>query len=401
MAPLSSGLFPAAAPDPSVAAVSGYGNVWVRDNVHVAHNLIETGEVAAGCKAVAALARFYHRYRHRFLAILERRADPSDTNQRPHIRFDGTRLEELPERWSHAQNDALGYFLWILCRLLRAGQLEPTAERLSLVPLFVTYFEALPYWLDADSGHWEEQRKVEASSIGAALAALGEVQRLAEERAELGLWEALGPARLADLIREGRGALDATLPWETRPSATDPGRRYDAALLFLVEPLSVVREAQARGIVADVREHLLGEHGIRRYLGDSYWAPDYRHHLAPEERTVEVSGGRARRDALARPGLEAQWCIFDPVLSSYFGRRYRSSGDPADLDQQVWHLNRCLAQLTGAKDPAGPLCCPEAYFLEDGYWIPNDHTPLLWTQANLRMAFRSLTRSLERIPEHD
>jgi hypothetical protein len=401
MAPLPSGLFPAAAPDPSVAAVSGYGNVWVRDNVHVAHALIETGEVAAGCKAVAALVRFYDRYRHRFLAILEGRADPGDANQRPHIRFDGTRLEELPERWSHAQNDALGYFLWILCRLLRSGQLEQTVERLSLIPLFVAYFEALPYWLDADSGHWEEQRKVEASSIGVVLAALTEVQALAEERAELSLARTIEATRLAELIREGRVALDATLLWETRPNARHPGRRFDAALLFLVEPLGVVSEAQALGIVADVREHLLGEHGIRRYLGDSYWAPDYRRHIAPEERTVEVSGGRARRDALAQPGLEAQWCIFDPVLSSYFGRRYRSSGDLADLDQQIWHFNRSLAQLTGAEDPAGALRCPEAYFLEDGCWVPNDHTPLLWTQANLRLAFRSLSRSLERLPQND
>jgi hypothetical protein len=39
-------------------------------------------------------------------------------------------------------------------------------------------------------------------------------------------------------------------------------------------------------------------------------------------------------------------------------RRYLSTGDPADLDRQVHHLNRSLGQLTGRNCPQGELLCP-------------------------------------------
>ncbi|RLS37264.1 MAG: phosphorylase kinase, partial [Planctomycetota bacterium] len=38
--------------------------------------------------------------------------------------------------------------------------------------------------------------------------------------------------------------------------------------------------------------------------------------------------------------------------------------------------------------------CPESYFCEKGQWIPNDITPLLWTQGNLWQALALLERNL-------
>lgn len=41
-------------------------------------------------------------------------SSPLDAANRPHVRFDGRTLSEIgDERWAHAQNDALGYFLWL------------------------------------------------------------------------------------------------------------------------------------------------------------------------------------------------------------------------------------------------------------------------------------------------
>jgi phosphorylase kinase alpha/beta subunit len=58
-----------------------------------------------------------------------------------------------------------------------------------------------------------------------------------------------------------------------------------------------------------------------------------------------------------------------------------------DLQMQIFHFNRSLGQLTGPDCPAGALRCPEAYYREGGRYVPNDHVPLLWTQANLLAAF--------------
>ncbi|HYA03727.1 MAG TPA: phosphorylase kinase, partial [Syntrophobacteria bacterium] len=175
-------------------------------------------------------------------------------------------------------------------------------------------------------------------------------------------------------------------------------RRYDAALLFLVYPLEVVDHAMEQRIVDDVLEHLQGEYGIRRYQGDSYWTADYKDKLPAEERTADVSERQEERDSLARPGEEAQWSLFDPIVSIIAGRRYLRTGDPAELERQVHHLNRSLGQITGPDCPQGELRCPEAYYLEHGRYVPNDHVPLLWTQANLWLALLAMEKSAARVP---
>ncbi|MEL6327714.1 MAG: phosphorylase kinase, partial [Cyanobacteria bacterium J06626_23] len=59
------------------------------------------------------------------------------------------------------------------------------------------------------------------------------------------------------------------------------------------------------------------------------------------------------------------------------------------------YFNRSLGQLTAEDSPFGELKCPEAYYLEKGRYVPNDVTPLLWTQANLMLAFHHLDNSLK------
>lgn len=349
---LENGLFPAAGVAPG--DISGYHHVWVRDNVFVADALFRIGRVDEAASTARALAAFYRKHAFRFADIIEGRRDPSDPMVRPHVRFDGERLAELDEHWAHAQNDALGYFLWLHCQLARAKVVETD---LALYTMFARYFEAIRFWEDEDSGHWEETRRVRASSIGVVTGALRTLP------AEVG----------ADrLVAEGEAALEELLPAESED------RRYDAALIFLVHPIGVVGRADADQILRDVTECLQGEHGIRRYLGDSYWAPDYKKHLDPGERTRDFSDNLASRDLLLiEPGVEAQWCIFDPMLACAYAER----GDAHLADA---HLNRSLSQLTD------DLRCPEAYYFEAGRWVPNDHTPLLWSQANLLRALHLL-----------
>ena len=62
-------------------------------------------------------------------------------------------------------------FLWLYALLARDGHValdEPALDVLALVP---RYLAAIRYWQDEDSGHWEETRKISASSIGTVVAA--------------------------------------------------------------------------------------------------------------------------------------------------------------------------------------------------------------------------------------
>jgi phosphorylase kinase alpha/beta subunit len=346
--------------------------------------------------------QYFRKYRNKFEDIIQYPSRARDVLARPHIRFDGATLMEVDEKWSHAQNDALGYFLWFYCQLIKNSKVLPSEEDYQILALFPLYFQAIEYWTDADSGHWEEEKKVEASSIGtvkAGLNALLEVTMSFPETQKLLVYNnsIVSPDLIAALAEHGRSALNAILPWEcVNPPVSQ--RRYDAALLFLVYPLRVTDEEVSDQIISDVRQHLQGDHGIRRYVGDSFWAPDYKSKLPPEKRTVDVSDDMSSRNKLVGDGQEAQWCIFDSILSVIYGLKFVRTGHDDYLEKQTWYLNRALGQLTGADFVSGEFRCPELYYLEKGKYTPNDSTPLLWAQANLMLALNQMEINLDRYP---
>jgi phosphorylase kinase alpha/beta subunit len=386
---LPNGLYAAVARPAARTTWTGYGHTWVRDTVHVASVAWERGDVGSAARTARALLGWFALQAPRFEACVRGEADVQDPMQRPHVRFLGETLRESPQWWPHAQNDALGYGLWFLSRAALSGLLPLDAGTAGVLLRFPRYFAALDYTEDADSGHWEEGRKVNASSIGTVVAGLTALRGLLRARPEL----AREPgAELADpLLEQGRAALLRILPHESRGNA-DPrlDRRADAALLFLVHPLRVVTGAQAEAVLQRVRTELLSPLGIRRYLGDSYWCADYTRHFDESVRTGGFGGDLSARDAALLPGTEAQWCLFDPLLACVHGWRFLATRDPRELQQQTWHWNRALGQITGADCALGEGLCPEAFWMPDssapGRWEPNDDTPLLWTQALLASA---------------
>lgn len=369
---LRTGLFSAAAGEGGDFELTGYRSVWVRDNIHIAHAHLKWGERDKGLAVLKSLMAYFLKYRNRFTDAIDGRCDFNDPMQRPHIRFDGNYLVEVDEKWSHAQNDALGAFLWLYSQTLVE---ESSAAELQLLAAIPQFFEKIEFWQDEDSGHWEEVRKIAASSIGVAVAGLRQFQR-----------HVTVPEDIHHLIGHGEQALNDILPAECRQADPAQHRNYDAALLFLIYPYQVVTPEVADQIVTNVTTHLMGDHGIRRYIGDSYWCADYRQKLAADQRTVDFSDNLADRDRLLEPGLEAQWCLFDPIVSIHYGLRYQRSGEAEDRRRQVHHLQRSLRQITRPGTHAVPYRCPESYFCEQGRYVPNDICPLLWTQANLKLA---------------
>ncbi|MCA9088179.1 MAG: phosphorylase kinase [Planctomycetaceae bacterium] len=392
---LRSGLFSAAGFEQHGSESTGYHNAWTRDAVHIAHACWVLGDVEAARNAVAALSQFYIKTQSRFENIIKNPSLAADPMKRPHIRFDGDHLVELTEKWAHAQNDALGYWLWLTCQMLLADQL-PFSQGLSTVlGTLVRYWAAIEYWHDEDSGHWEETRKIEASSIGVVVASLKLFNQVVQQYPEQFSDQTELPALIDELLTSGETALHQILPFECIEGDHTQRRAHDAALLFLIYPLHAVDRGMGVQIVDNVLTHLQGPIGIRRYLGDSYWCANYKTLLTEETRTGDFSEALEKRDALLAPGTEAQWCIFDPIVSIIFGQRYLDQGQKSDLEQQLEHARRSLLQLTPPTSRFGPWRCPESYYLEGDEWVPNDITPLLWTQANLRLALFWLEQTLD------
>jgi phosphorylase kinase alpha/beta subunit len=393
---LENGLFPAALVS-SDTDYTGYASVWVRDNIYLAYSHYIVGQADIAVRNVRTLMVYFQKFQGRFTAIIEGKVNPDRVMERPHIRFDGRTLTEINQEWEHAQNDALGYFLWFYCKLAREKLVDPQAQDLETLALFPLYFQAIRYWQDEDSGHWEEPRKIEASSIGVVIAGLKELkQLLAETYLTLHYKDrSITFQFLDELIEEGTAALYNILPAECiqpEPQA----RRYDAALVFLIYPLQVLQGEMAEQILADVIDNLQGDYGIRRYLGDSFWCRNYKD-LSPEIRTT-VSTEREQwlkeQGRELKVGEEAQWCIFDPIVSAIFGVKFKRTGKKEYLALQTQYFNRSLGQITGKDFEFGEFKCPELYYLENGRYAANDATPLLWTQANLRVAFKMMEKSL-------
>ncbi len=416
---LPTGLFPASPVDRD-SEYTGYEAVWVRDNVHVANALAVCGATTEASRCVESLERWFRSQRRRLDATIERGAAPADPMERPHIRFNGKTLQEIPEQWNHGQNDAIGYLLWLYSRFFRQGLVGGDPEALQTIGRLALYLDAIAYWRDEDSGHWEEDPKIEASSIGAALAGLKAFRELLRQHGSFTVAVAADRRRLAaaDLdraIEEGQAALFDILPAECKQEEPEKRRPHDAALLFLIHPLGVVEGPAknspdagrvARQIVESVQSHLVGPHGVRRYLGDTFWCADY-HHLPEEIRTAPVGQRDAWFRAHNRPSQgvdgQAQWCLFDPLLSAIFGIWHRKTGDPRWRRLQVDHLNRALGQVVSVPPDGDGLRCPELFYSRDGTWVPNDVVPLLWTQANLILALhqtRGQDRPSAETPQH-
>ncbi len=398
---------------------TGYANTWVRDTVHIAHAAWERGQVGRAAAAARSLLAWFGTQAPRFERCIAGEADLSDPMQRPHIRFRGADLTEIPVWWPHAQNDALGYALWFLSRASLSGLLPVDDAAAAVLWRFPRFFAAISYWQDRDSGHWEEARKLQCSSVGAVVAGLMAFRGLCRSRPEVGALglrgAALGaehaqstgevraapftPGQLDELLAAGRAHLNRVLPAESIDES-DPSlqRATDAALLFLVHPLRVVSDEMAMRICDDVRATLLGPYGIRRYIGDSYWMADYTRLFDEHTRTAGFEDDVAARDRFLQPGTEAQWCLFDPVLSTIHGWRFLATRDPGDRAWQEWHLRRALGEVTGADCPLGEGLCPEAYYLPDSrtpaVWVANDDTPLLWTEAALSSALLAARKTV-------
>lgn len=414
--PYKSGLFPASNLTREQAKATQMGMSWSRDNAHIAYALFEAGKPELAVPVAGAMMQILNNSRRNIDAVVHGTLNPNFW--RIPIRVDGETLEEDPEH--RVQNDSVGYKLWLISNMVLSANMPVRGHDIETLAQTVRYLDKIKYWADADTGHWEEDKRVNVPSIGANIAGLRAAKQLFEHvgyRHSTGIDQLLQRGEAAKTHILSRGVTDMpslhgtdlmTLGTERHfPGTVQPShsvlnffrqftvqhRMYDAAMLFLVRPLQVLDDTETALVIQDIEQCLLGhrQHGIARYVGDTYWSPRFKDIMTIEERT-SAKGSLARRNQIAASvgytGTEAQWTLFDPLLSEEYGSRYKATGDQAARQKQLLHLQRSLNQLAPNED--GNLRMPEAYYFEytpqGGRWVANDHTPLLWSQANLLRA---------------
>jgi phosphorylase kinase alpha/beta subunit len=245
----STGLFSAS----NKAVSTGYDKAWLRDNIYEALGL-EAIDILEAAKTVRALLDVMLKHEYKIdWAIKEK---PKYKHQYIHARFHPETFEEFHDEWGNKQNDAVGAFLWKIADMTRKGidivGLNKNYQR--ILQKLVYYLGSIEYWHDADSGMWEENEEVHASSVGACFAALKLCKQI--------FVHIYVPD---EFIAKGREALDSLLPRESETKETD------LALLSLIYPYNIVSYEQKIMILKSVEEKLVREKGVVRYIGDKYY----------------------------------------------------------------------------------------------------------------------------------
>ena len=132
---------------------------------------------------------------------------------------------------------------------------------------------------------------------------------------------------------------------------------------------------------------MLEESLFRHLIAD--FCQDYDEWFPPGKMRRDFSDRLDFRDAHLQPNCEAQWCIFDPLLSVVYGQRFLADrSNQNSFRKQVRYFNRSLAHIT----PSGQ--CPELYFQKNGEYVANAHTPLAWAQVNQALALLLMEQSV-------
>lgn len=242
------GLFTASAHD----VATGYNKAWLRDIYFMTLGFKYAGEMDVVHDAAKALLQILNKHRDKITWVVHNK--PFEAWQYIHARYNPDTFEEYWEEWGNKQNDAVGEVLYLIadCELL-GYPVAVTDDERSLVQLLINYLNSIEYWHDPDSGIWEENQEVRASSIGSVVSALSLAANLPYVTIPEGM------------IEKGRQALRNLLPRETQT------RFCDLALLTLIFPFEVTTPEETKKILDNVEYFLLRDQGVIRYRNDRYY----------------------------------------------------------------------------------------------------------------------------------
>jgi phosphorylase kinase alpha/beta subunit len=317
---------------------TGYDKAWLRDNFYECLAFEVLGDFETVKKTYRAILDIFKKHELKIDYAISKK--PEHTHQYIHPRYNPITFEEYWEEWGNKQNDSIG------CVLFKIGELEKREPGLivknendrRVIQKLVWYLSTLQYWQDPDSGMWEEDQELHASSVGACLAGLKMARQVK------------GVVVPDELIKKGEAVLHQILPRESE-------RKFvDLSLLSLIWPYEITNEEETTAILENVEYHLLRQHGVIRYKGDKYY--------------------NKNPDGWSE---EAEWTFGLSWLAIIF--------DKLGEEEKAAHFLE-LAKKTVTRDGL----IPELYFSNSKKY--NDNTPLGWSESLFIVALHEVNNNL-------
>lgn len=328
-----SGLFLASASN----VTTGYNKAWLRDNFYTCLAFEKVGQFDVVKKCWRAMLDVLVKHKGKIAWAAHNR--PHATFQYIHARYHPETFEEFWEEWGNKQNDAVGAILYELGNLEVSGNgVVSNDDDREMINLLVQYVGMLEYWHDPDSGMWEENEEIHASSVGAILAGLKSVKRLSYVSVP------------DEYIKKGEEALyNHLLPRESK------NKFADLAQLSLFYPYDLLPGHLSDHILEDIEYHLTKERGVIRYKLDHYY--------------------NRNADGYSE---EAEWTMGLSWLSIIYAQR-------GNLEK----AKKYLAQVERTITKEGLL--PELYYSNEDR--PNENTPLGWSESLYVIALLELEKA--------
>lgn len=316
-----------------------YYHVWIRDSVYMSLPFVNK----VGFEFEHTMHRLFDlfvEYEWKLDHIKHQR--PHEVFEYIHARYD-LNGKEMHVPWGHAQHDMIGLFLFAAKEGLKHGKrVLRTDQDQRILQKLVNYLSDVRYYEDPDNGMWEEWREIHASSVGACVAGLSAVKDIVNVPQEL--------------ISKGAKTLNQLYPCESS------SRPCDLAQLSLIYPYGLYSGALAEELLNNIETKLLRNHGVARYMGDSYYS------------SLAAEYGRDKGMPFYE-GSEAEWTFGLPWLSL--------------CHSVLGNQEKAKMYLRAMEDASlSPGRFPEAYFSKTN--DPNPNSPLGWCSAMYILAKEKL-----------
>ncbi|RLE38464.1 glycoside hydrolase family 15 [Candidatus Woesearchaeota archaeon] len=316
---------------------TGYDKAWLRDNFYTCLAFEVIGDWDTVESTYEAILKIFEKHEYKIDYAIQKK--PEHPFQYIHPRYHPETFDEFWEEWGNKQNDSIGAILFKVGELVKLGRRILKTERdYKLIQKLVDYLKTLEYWHDPDSGMWEEDEEIHASSVGACVAGL-EMVKDNIPQIDVPEW----------LISNGKRILRDMLPRESR------SKFVDLALLSLIYPYNVVNPKERDEILTNIEYHLLKKRGVIRYKNDHYY--------------------NKNPDGYSE---EAEWTFG----LSWLAIIYQKLGKKGKAEK---YLKKALATVTEIGEP-------ELYFSNSPKF--NENVPLSWAESMLIVALYYVNKKI-------
>ena len=229
------------------------GRSWLRDNFYTCLSFSVMGDWETIEKTYSAIIKLFLQHEDKIKKTIAKKQESKP--EYITINFKPKHFDVFWDEWGNNQHDTIGSILFMVSKLEqhKPHSILKNYHHVDIINLLIRYLDSIQYWSSKDKGFWSETQELHASSIGACVAGLKEINKLPQFTVP------------KVLISKGETALRKLFPRESKK------KFVDLALLSLIYPYDILTPEEEKQVLKNIQYHLIKNRGIVRYKNDHYF----------------------------------------------------------------------------------------------------------------------------------